>query len=119
MVSTLDSESSDPGSNPGRTSFCVAPTATTTTLSLLRCEATHAMVGELNAAAPPAFVSQSTRTVSMSKLHNPRDHDGAAIYIDSLPPRQSTRLAEASISSNVLVISFIVATQRLLFRGRD
>jgi hypothetical protein len=29
MVSTLDSESSDPGSNPGRTSFCVCLLSTT------------------------------------------------------------------------------------------
>ena len=38
MVSTLDSESSDPGSNPGRTSFCIATDDTTTTLLLMRCE---------------------------------------------------------------------------------
>ena len=46
MVSTLDSESSDPGSNPGRTSFCTALASGTTTLLLLRFEATHNTVSE-------------------------------------------------------------------------
>ena len=41
MVSTLDFESSDPGSNPGRTSFCTAPAGIipTSLLLLLCCEA--------------------------------------------------------------------------------
>ena len=38
MVSTLDFEFSDPGSNPGRTSFCAALVGTTTALLLLRSE---------------------------------------------------------------------------------
>ena len=73
MVSTLDFESSDPDSNPGRTSFCTATDSTTTILLLLHYVRHYTRIVEVSSAATSATVSQSSRVVAAIKPRHTTD----------------------------------------------
>jgi hypothetical protein len=84
MVSTLDSESSDPGSNPGRTSFCTRPAGTTTRQLLLRCEPPPCRVWRARCCCGACYrvAGDRDRTCSFSASGGRRPR-GSANFTDS------------------------------------